>query len=201
MQVGEAAVSKTDRDLQQAFDEAAQRGYTAGFAQGRIEAEKATQVTGTEAQREGYAAGHEAGLRAVAPLIDALRESSAQLEARRTALMAEAESFAADLALAIVDRLIATDRARKDFIRRAAQAAIKALAPATPAAIFLNPADAAHAPSLLTDLPTRLDENVPIGGVRVDAGRFVVEGDLRHAFELLEESVRTTKIRRRLEHP
>lgn len=194
---GDSVDQGLDSELQKAFDEAVRRGYAEGLSQGRADAAIETQAAAAAARSEGYSAGREEGLVGVDALAAALREALVDLEGRRATLTVDAESFAVDLAIAVVERLVGTDKARLDFIKRATAAAVKALAPAMPTALFLNPSDAEHARAQLTDLPIRLDETMPTGAMRVDAGRFLVEGDLEEAFAQLRQTVFETKTRRR----
>ena len=63
---------------------------------------------------------------------DALRAALEAFDLDRVKVATEAEAFCVDLALAIVERIIETDKARAEFARRATKAALKALAPAAP---------------------------------------------------------------------
>ncbi|HZP45473.1 MAG TPA: hypothetical protein VFB15_07475 [Candidatus Binataceae bacterium] len=192
-----ARQSRRRAALQAAFDEARQRGHAEGLEQGRAEAATAAQEALARARAEGYEAGIQQGLNEITELAEALRSALAQIDAERVALLAQAEALAVDLALAVVERLCGTDKARTDFIERALAAATRELAPAAPIAIHLNPANAAIGRSRLAALPIRIDPALGPGCVRVDAGRLVVEADLDQAFAELRQSLLDTRARRR----
>lgn len=191
----EAAVTR-EAQLATAFSDATGRGYAEGLARGREEARgEARQLLETSFQ-EGIARGHAAGLAELNLAAESLRDALRAFELERANLPAEVEAFCADLALAIVTRIVAADKVRAEFIHHTTQAALKALAPEAPTAVFLNPADFKAAVRAMSDLPLREDATLAPGTSRVEAGRLLVESSIDEAFAQVRSAVLETKLKR-----
>jgi flagellar biosynthesis/type III secretory pathway protein FliH len=187
--------------LDSALNAAAVTGYAEGLVRGREEAKAEAREALENSCREGIAQGHEAGLAAMNTAADAMREALGACDLERAQVAAEAEAFCVDLALAIVERLIEADKARAEFIRRATQAALKALAPAAPTAVFLNPADLKRIGKAIGDLPLREDQTLAPGTSRVETGRLLVESSLDEAFAQVRCAVLEIKLKRTGQKP
>ena len=179
-----------------ALQEAIAHGYRDGFAHGEAAARLAAQEISQQARSEGFAAGRQEGFQQVAQAAEALRRALVEFADFRVELMARAESFCIELALAIAAKLVDVNQFRADFIRRTIHAAIKVLAPETPRTIFVNPTDVKCAESAFSELPVRPDESIAPGGVRVEAGRLLVEGGFEQALEKIQASVFETQSQR-----
>ncbi len=92
-----------------------------------------------QSHREGLELGHAEGLAEMREAAAALREALAQFDLQRHQIVAEAEGFCVDIALAIVARLVATDSARTEFVVSSVKSALKTLAPENPTAVYLHP--------------------------------------------------------------
>ncbi len=182
--------------LEAALADAIARGYTEGLARGREEATCEARELLESSTREGLAQGHAAGLDQMNLAAAALRNALDAFVAERAELAAEAEAFCVDLALAIVARLVEADKTRAEFVRRSTQAALKALAPEAPTAVFLNPADLKCAGKPMKDLPLQEDETLAPGTARVEAGRLLVESSIEEAFAQVRTAVVEVKVKR-----
>ncbi len=191
----EAALAR-DAQLEAALAQATEHGYADGLARGREEAKAETRELLETSYQEGIARGQTAGLTEMNLAAESLRKALDAFEAERANLLAEAEAFCADLALAIVARIVAADKVRAEFIQRSTQAALKALAPEAPTAVFLNPADLKAAARAMSNLPLREDATLAPGTSRVEAGRLVVESSIDEAFAQMRAAVLETKLKR-----
>jgi len=183
-------------ELQAALADAIARGYAEGLARGREEAQAEARELLERSSREGLDRGHAAGLAEMKIAADALRSALDAFNLECANVAAEAEAFCADLALAIAGRMIDSDKARAEFARRSTQAALKALAPAAPSAVFLNPADLKIAGKAMNDLPLQEDATLAPGTSRVEAGRLLVESSLDEAFAQVRSIVSEVKTKR-----
>jgi flagellar biosynthesis/type III secretory pathway protein FliH len=179
-----------------ALQEAIARGYRDGFARGEAAARLAAQEINQQARSQGFAAGRQEGFQQVTQAADALRRALVEFADFRVELVAQAESFCVELALAMAAKLVDVNQLRADFIRRTIHAAIKVLAPEAPRTIFVNPTDVKCAESAFSELPVRPDESIAPGGVRVEAGRLLVEGGFEQALEKIRASVFEARSRR-----
>src|ERR1039457_2586630 len=136
-----AADHARNAELEAALADAIARGYAEGRARGREEPQADARELLESSSREGSERGHAAGLAEMNTAAEALRSALGAFDLERANVVAEAEAFCVDLALAIVGRVVEADKPRADFVRRSTQAALKALAPEAPTAVFLNPAD------------------------------------------------------------
>ena len=182
--------------LEAALADAIARGYAEGLARGRQEAKAEAKDLLETSGREGREDGHEAGLAEMNSAADALRAALEAFEVDRTKVLTEAEAFCVDLVLAIVGRIIESDKARAEFARRATQAALKALAPAAPTAVFLSPEDLKLAGKAMSSLPLQEDATLASGTSRVEAGRLLVESSMDEAFTQIRAAVIEVKTKR-----
>jgi flagellar biosynthesis/type III secretory pathway protein FliH len=185
-----------DAQLGAALADAIARGYAEGLARGRDEATAEAADLFESSSREGREHGHAVGLAEMTSAIDALRSALEEFNLDRAKVAAEADAFCVDLALAIVERIIATDKARADFARRATEAALKALAPAAPSAIYLNPYDLKCVGTTMSELPLKEDATLAPGTSRVEAGRLLVESSLDEAVAQVRGAVIEIKTKR-----
>jgi flagellar biosynthesis/type III secretory pathway protein FliH len=183
-------------ELAAALANAIARGYAEGLARGRDQAKAEACELLESSCREGLERGHAAGLAEMSSAGDALREALDAFSLDRTQVAAEAETFCVDLALAIVGRIIETDKARSEFAHRATAAALKALAPAAPSAVYLNPADLKCVGTTMSELPLKEDATLAPGTSRVEAGRLLVESSLDDAFAQVRAAVIDVKTKR-----
>lgn len=177
--------------------EAASRGYQEGLAQGRAAAESETAAVLEAARKEGFETGAAESREQARRAAEALEHALEEIRHTGESFAAEAESFAVDLALAIVARLVEMDTVRSDFITGAAANAIKALAPEQPTAIHLNPADHVILEGKLAGLPVKDDPSLAPGHVRVEAGRLLVQSGIDEAFSQIKAAMLETKARRK----
>jgi flagellar biosynthesis/type III secretory pathway protein FliH len=191
-----AAEQVRNAELEAVLADAIARGYAEGLARGREEAKAEAQDLFESSHREGSARGHAAGLAEMNAAAAALRSALGTFNLERATLVAEAEAFCVDLALAIVGRMIEGDKLRAEFIQRSTQAALKALAPDAPTAIFLNPADLKCAANAMNGLPLKEDATLAPGTSRVEAGRLLVESSLAEAFAQVRAAVVEIKNKR-----
>ncbi len=185
-----------DAQLEAALTDAIARGYGEGLARGREEAKAEASELLESSCREGRELGHAAGLAEMTSAADGLRAALEAFALDRAKVALEAEAFCVDLALAIVGRIIETDKARAEFARRATNAALKALAPAAPSAVFLNPADLKCVGKTMSELPLKEDATLARGTSRVEAGRLLVESSLDEAFAQVRAAVIEIKTKR-----
>jgi len=182
--------------LEAAFDDATARGFSEGVARGQREAETAAQQLLEESHREGLQRGHADGLEEMHRAAAALHDAYGKLIIERSRMLAEAEGFCVDIALAIVERLAVTETVRVEFVVRLVRAALEALSPEPPTAIFLHPEVRARVEHALKDLPLRDDENLASGGARVEAGRLLVQHSIDKAFAQIRDAVLELKANR-----
>jgi flagellar biosynthesis/type III secretory pathway protein FliH len=185
-----------EAQLGAALADAIARGYAEGLVRGREEAKAEAKDLLETSGREGRERGHDAGLAEMNSAAEALRAALEAFEADRAKVVAEAESFCVDLVLAIVGRIIEGDKARAEFARRATQTALKALAPAPPTAVFLNPAELKLAGKAMSALPLQEDATLASGTSRVEAGRLLVESSMDEAFAQIRAAVVEIKTKR-----
>ena len=172
------------------------RGRAQGLARGREEAQAQAQALLEASRREGLERGHAAGLAEITAAADALRHALDAFNASRAAVVAEAEAFCVDLALAIVARMVEAEQVHAEFVRRSVENGIKALTPETATAIFLNPSDLKCVRSAMKDFPLHEDDSLAPGSSRVEAGRLVIESSLNEAFAQLRSAVLEMKTKR-----
>ena len=184
--------------LEAAFDDATTRGFSEGVARGRHEAEVAAQQLLEQSHREGLQSGHAEGLEQMNRAATALRDAYDKLQFECARMRAEAEGFCVEIALAIVQHLAETDSVRTEFVVRSVKAAVEALAPEPPKAIFLHPDVRDRVEHALTDLPLRDDDNLADGSARVEAGRLLVQSSIEEAFAQIRDAVLELKANR---HP
>lgn len=190
------AAKARNAELEAALADAIARGYAEGLARGREEAKAEARELFDNSCHEGSERGHAAGLAEMSTATEALRGTLDAFDRERANVVAEAEAFCVDLALAIVGRMVEADKVRAEFVRRSTQAALKALVPAAPTAIFLNPADLKCAGKALSNLPLHEDETLASGTSRVEAGRLLVESSIEEAFAQVRSAVVEIKVKR-----
>ena len=183
-------------ELTGALADAIARGYAEGLARGREEAKAEARELFENSYRDGTERGHAAGLAEMTVAAEMLRQALEAFDAERANLIAEAEKFCVELALAIVARMLESDKARADFIRRSTQAALQALAPAAATAVFLNPTDLACIGKTMSELQLQADATLARGTARVEAGRLLVESSLDEAFAQVRAAVVEVKTKR-----
>jgi flagellar biosynthesis/type III secretory pathway protein FliH len=176
-----------------AFREAMQQGYTDGFQEGRAAAELAAKAIFQDAHRQGFAAGCDQGLVQAGQAAAALRHAFEQFGEWRAELLNQAENFCVELVLAILARLVELNGDNVEFVTRTVQTAIGVLAPELPHAIFVNPANSILVASALPQLQVRAEDSIPPGGVRIEAGRLLVESDVQQAFEKIKSALLETR--------
>ena len=192
VQADKAKIEAEDRLRRETIE----RAYIDGFEQGRVAAEMAAKQMFEEARQRGFAAGRGEGLGEPAQAAAALRQALEDFTKWRDQLAGEAESFCVDLTLAIAARLIELDESRLDFIKRAIRAATSLLSPELPTAIFVNPANLNLVASVFSEIPVQAKDTIPPGGVRIEAGRLLVDSDVQLAFEQIKTAVLDTRVRR-----
>ena len=175
--------------LEAVFDDATSRGFSEGVARGRHEAEVEARQLLETSHREGLQRGHAEGLEHMHRAAAALRDAHEKLELKHVQLLAEAEGFCVDVALAIAQRLAETDSIRTEFVVRSVKAALEALAPEPPTAIFLHPEVRMCVEDALKDLPLRDDDNLAHGSARVEASRLLVQTSIEKAFAQIRDAV------------
>ncbi len=185
-----------DAQLEAALADAIARGYAEGLGRGREEAKAEARSLLETSCREGLERGHAAGLAEMTSAADALRAALEAFDLDRVKVATEAEAFCVELAVAIAERIIETDKARAEFARRATNAALKALAPAAPSAVYLNPADLKCIGTSMSELPLKEDATLAPGTSRVQAGRLLVESSLDEAFAQVRAAVIEIKTKR-----
>ena len=185
-----------DADLTAALADAIARGYAEGLARGREEAKVEAHELLESSQREGLAQGHTAGSAEMLAATDAMRAALEAFSLERANLVAEAEAFCVDLALAMVAKIVEADKVRAEFIKRSTQVALCALAPEAPTAVFLSPADLKLAAKTMSDLPLKEDTTLAPGTSRVEAGRLLVESSLDEAFAQIRATTLEVKAKR-----
>jgi len=149
-----------------------------------------------DAQCQGFAAGSEQGLAQAAQAAAALHQAFEQFRDWRALLANEAETFCVDLVLAVLARLVELNEDSVNFVTQTVRAAIGALAPELPHAIFVNPAIAALVASAFPQIEVHGEAALPPGGVRLEAGRLLVESNMRQAFEKIKSAILETRDRR-----
>ncbi|MBV8453170.1 MAG: hypothetical protein JOZ29_13005, partial [Deltaproteobacteria bacterium] len=171
-----------DRDKveaeQKAVQEATERGYADGFSQGQAAAELAAKGIFEDARQRGFGAGQNQGWTEVAEAAAALRQALDQFREWRAELVNQAETFCVDLVLAAVERLLELNETRVDFVKRTVRAAISVLAPELPHSIVVNPDNFNLVASAFQELQVRADDSIPPGGVRIEAGRLLMDGSV-----------------------
>jgi flagellar biosynthesis/type III secretory pathway protein FliH len=197
---GESAPAPLEKTISEAdaaaLKEAIDRGFADGLTHGRAQAAQEAQAELAAAHAEGFAKGHSEGRaemhQAAAALTGGLEEFTTECDGMRR----QCESFCVEIALAIAKRLVGDPAMRAKFVSRAVTDALKVLAPAPPSAIFLNPADHKLVKSALSGRALKIDETLPPGRARVEAGRLLVEADIEQAFERIESALVDVKTRR-----
>jgi flagellar biosynthesis/type III secretory pathway protein FliH len=179
-----------------ALREAMQQGYTDGFQEGRAAAELAAKAIFQDAHRQGFAAGCDQGLAQAAEAAAVLRQAFEQFRQWRAELLNEAEAFCVELVLAIVARLVELNEDNVEFVTRTVRAAIDVFAPELPHAIFVNPANSALVASAFPQIKVCAEASIPPAGVRIEAGRLLVESNIQQAFEKIKSAVLETRDRR-----
>jgi flagellar biosynthesis/type III secretory pathway protein FliH len=179
-----------------ALRKAMQQGYTDGFKRGRAAAELAAKAVFQDAQQQGFASGRDEGLVQAAEAAAALRQAFEQFREWQDELLNQAETFCVELVLAVVARLLELNEASAEFVTRTVHAAIGVLAPELPHAIVVNPANSTLVASAFPQLQVRADDSIPPGGVRIEAGRLLVDGNLQHAFEQIKSALLETRVHR-----
>ena len=196
----DAVQSQAERGRKQQLEatlrEAIANGFIEGVNRGRTEAQREAQQIREQSRGEGYVEGRAEGLAATQAAATALREGFAQFAQERAAVLAEAEAFCVDVALAAVARVVETNSARSEFTERMIRAALVALAPDGATAVFINPADHAVLGNDLDSLPLRDDETLVTGSARVEAGRLVVHSSIDDAFDQIRTAVMEHKAKR-----
>jgi flagellar biosynthesis/type III secretory pathway protein FliH len=179
-----------------ALREAMQQGYTDGFQEGRAAAELAAKAIFQDAHRQGFAAGCDQGLAQAAEAAAALREAFEQFREWRAELLNEAEAFCMELVLAIVARLVELNEGSVEFVTRTVRAAIDVFAPELPHTIFVNPANSTLVASAFPEIKVCPEASIPPAGVRIEAGRLLVESNIQQAFEKIKSAMLETRDRR-----
>jgi len=192
-----AAQRAREVQLEAAYNDAILRGVSEGISRGRQEAQVEAQRLLEQSHREGLERGHAEGLAEMHQVTAALRDALRDLELQRAQIVAEAEGFCVDLALAIVARLAETKDLRTEFIIRSVRAALSALAPNSPTAIFVHPDVQPHVAQAFEGLPVRYDNALSLDSSRVEAGRLVVQSSIEEAFEQIRSAVLELKANRR----
>jgi flagellar biosynthesis/type III secretory pathway protein FliH len=182
--------------LEAAFDDATTRGFSEGVARGQREAEAAARQLLEESHREGLQSGHAEGLEQMERAAAALRDAYDKLQIECARMRADAEGFCVEVALAIAQHFAEADSVRTEFIVRSVKAAVEAIAPEPPKAIFLHPDVRVRVEHALKDLPLRDDENLAHGSARVEAGRLLVQSSIEEAFAQIRDSVLELKANR-----
>jgi flagellar biosynthesis/type III secretory pathway protein FliH len=179
-----------------ALRETMQQAYTDGFEHGRAAADLAAKAIFRDAHQQGFAAGCDQGLVQVTEAAAALRQAFEQFREWRAELLNQAETFCVELVLAIVARLLELNEGSAEFVTRTVHEAISVLAPELPHAIFVNPANSAFVASAFPQFQVHADDSIPPGSVRIEAGRLLVDGDVKQAFEQIKSALLETRIRR-----
>lgn len=179
-----------------AVKEAIERGYTDGLAQGRAQAAQEAKAELAAAHEQGLAAGHAEGLAQMTEAAAGLTAALKEFKTECAGLRRKCEAFCVEIALAIARRVVGDAAVRAKFVSRAVTTAIKVLAPAAPSAIYLNAADRKLIKNSLPGLTLKIDETLPPGRTRVEAGRLLVEADIEQAFRRIESAVGDVKTRR-----
>jgi flagellar biosynthesis/type III secretory pathway protein FliH len=183
-------------ELQAALADAIARGHAQGLATGREEAQAEARELFESSHREGLERGHGAGLAEMNAAATALRSALDAFQLSRAQVMAEAEAFCVDLALALVARMVEADSVRAEFVLRSVHTALKALLPEAPSAVFLNPADFKCAGAAMSELPLHEDETLAPGSSRVEAGRLLIESSIQEAFAQVRAAILEVKTKR-----
>jgi flagellar biosynthesis/type III secretory pathway protein FliH len=181
---------------EQALREAMQQAYADGFEQGRAAADLAAKAIFQDAHRQGFAAGREQGLLKATEAAAALRQAFEQFSEWRAELLNQAETFCVELVLTILARLLDLNEGSAEFVTRTVQQAISVLAPELPQAIFVNPANSEFVASAFPEFQVHADDSIPPGGVRIEAGRLLVDADIKQAFEQIKSALLETHVRR-----
>ncbi len=190
------AARTRDAELTAALADAIARGYAEGVARGREEANAEARELLESSHREGLERGHAEGSAEMLAATDAIRTALEAFKLERENLIAEAEAFCVDLALAMVARIVEADKVRAEFVKRSTQAALSALAPEAPTAIFLSSADLKLAAKTMGDLPLQEDATLAPGTSRVEAGRLLVESSIDEAFAQIRAATLEVKTKR-----
>jgi flagellar biosynthesis/type III secretory pathway protein FliH len=177
------------------------RGYAEGLTRGREEAKAEANEQLERARGEGIERGQAEGLGMMNAAAEAMRSALGAFDLERAKVVAEAEAFCVDLALAIVGRIVEADNVQAEFARRSTVAALKALAPEPPTAIFLNPADLKSLGKAMSGLPLHEDETLARGASRVEAGRLLIESSIDEAFTQTRSAVIEIKAKRTGQKP
>jgi flagellar biosynthesis/type III secretory pathway protein FliH len=185
-----------EAQLEAALNDAIARGIEEGIVRGRAQAETDAQALLERSHREGLELGRAEGLIEMREAAAALNEALAQFGVQRQRIVAEAEAFCVDLALAIVARLVATNSARTEFVVSSVQSALKTLAPENPTAVYLQPAVRKRVARAMNGLPLNDDENLASGSARVEAGRLLVQSSIDEAFERIRSAILELKAKR-----
>ncbi|MBV8361598.1 MAG: hypothetical protein JO189_27235 [Deltaproteobacteria bacterium] len=181
---------------EQALREAMQQAYADGFEQGRAAADLAAKAIFQDAHRQGFVAGREKGLLQSTEAAAALRQAFEQFRDWQAELVNQAETFCVELVLAIVARLLELNDGNAEFVTRTVQQAVGMLAPELPQTIFVNPANSEFVASTFPELQVRAEDSIPPGGVRIEAGRLLVDANINQAFEQIKSALLETHHRR-----
>jgi|SRR5581483_5911082 len=179
---------KGDEALQKAVHAAEKMGFERGYAAGAAEAEcRWTRMLERERQA-AFEEGRSRGRHDIASLSAALSEAISQYRKRLEAAEGEIESFAIELSLAVIRKILGKRNSRGEFIRRIVREGLSAVSPLKPSRILLNPGDI----ELYEEkhgLNVEADASLAPGDVRIDAGRLFASGSLEEAIEEMRKSI------------
>jgi flagellar biosynthesis/type III secretory pathway protein FliH len=185
-----------EAQLEVALQDAIAKGIEEGIARGRAQAESEAQALLERSHQDGLELGRAEGLLEMREAAGALQEALAQFDLERRQIVADAEAFCVDIALAIVARLVNTNSARTEFVVNSVQSAIKTLAPENPNAVYLHPTIRKRVARAMNGLPLQDDENLATGSARVEAGRLLVQSSIDEAFERIRSAILELKVKR-----
>src|SRR5271166_2087071 len=185
-----------EAELEAALNDAIAKGIEEGIARGRAQAETEAQALLERSHQDGLELGRAEGLIEMREAAGALNEALAQFDLQRRQIVADAEAFCVEVALAIVARLVATNSARTEFVVSSVRSAIKTLAPENPTAVYLHPIVRKRVARAMNGLPLQDDENLPTGSARVEAGRLLVQSSIDEAFERIGSAILELKAKR-----
>ena len=181
---------------EQALREVMQQAYAEGFEKGRAAADLAAKAVFQDAHRQGFAAGHEQGLLQATEAAAALHKAFEQFRDWQAELLNQAETFCVELVRAIVARLLELNEGNAEFVTRTVQQAISVLAPELPQTILVNPANSEIVASAFPELQVHAEDSIPPGGVRIEAGRLLVDANVKQAFDQIKSALLETHVRR-----
>jgi flagellar assembly protein FliH len=197
----DAILAEARREAEQLRRTERERAVEEGRTEGREQGHR-------EGLKEGLAAGRQQGLEqaqaafidAAAPAGEALHALLEDFEARREALVRDAEQSMLGLAVAIAGRVVRGHlRLHPEAVREQAEAVIRLVARRHEVTLCLHPNDTElvtkHIPALkaqFTDLQhvrVQAEPELPRGSVRAIAGNGTAELNLEHALDELAEAV------------